>query len=103
MKRNQRVLSLILSLILIAGSAVTPTWAAEAALPDGSAAGSFIESENASAESLLGSDAAEAASPESTAPGAINAGVAIGTEAARTGAGAHRQRRPQPPVQTPPS
>ena len=39
MKRNQRVLSLILSLILIAGSAVTPTWAAEAALPDGSAAG----------------------------------------------------------------
>ena len=88
MKRNQRVLSLILSLILIAGSAVTPTWAAEAALPDGSAAGSFVESENASAESLLGSGAAEAASPESTVPSASIAGVTIGTEAARTGAGA---------------
>ena len=50
MKRNQRVLSLILSLILIAGLAVTPTWAAEAAIPDGSAAGSFVESENAPAE-----------------------------------------------------
>ena len=95
MKRNQRVLSLILSLILIAGSAVTPTWAAEAALPDGSAAGTFIESENASAESLLGSDAAETASPESTAPGAINAATdaAIvsgdaGTDAAATAPGA---------------
>ena len=53
MKRNQRVLSLILSLILIAGSAVTPTWAAEAALPDGSAAGSFIESETDNAIQYL--------------------------------------------------
>ena len=86
MKRNQRVLSLILSLILIAGSAVTPTWAAEAALPDGSAAGSFIESENASAESLLGSDAAEAASPESTVPGASIADTANGAAAAGTDA-----------------
>jgi hypothetical protein len=77
MKRNQRVLSLILSLILIAGSAVTPTWAAEAALPNGSAAESVIEAENASTETLVGSGAAEAASPESTAPGAISADIAI--------------------------
>ena len=86
MKRNQRVLSLILSLILIAGSAVTPTWAAEAAIPNGSATGSFIESENASAETLVGSGV-ETASPESTAPDAISADIAIGAEAARAGAG----------------